>query len=96
MATKRDERPTEPDTLVPDPQVCREFGITPTTLWRWDRDPQIDFPPRVMVRARGPNSRGYRSRRALDEYKEKLLREAAKQTQLLKRARRAEQREGAR
>ena len=27
------------DTLVPDPQVQKEFGVTAMSIWRWDRDP---------------------------------------------------------
>jgi hypothetical protein len=27
------------DEFVPDPKVCKEFGITAMTLWRWDHDP---------------------------------------------------------
>jgi hypothetical protein len=36
------------DSLVPDPQVCREFGVSAMTLWRWDRDPFLG-----AARARG-------------------------------------------
>jgi hypothetical protein len=35
------------DVMVPDPQVCREFGITSMTLLRWTRDPHMDFPPPI-------------------------------------------------
>ena len=58
-----------PDTLVPDPQVCREFGVCSMTLWRWDRDPTLNFPPPVKIR-----KRNYRSRRRLEETKERWLR----------------------
>jgi hypothetical protein len=34
-----------PDTLVPDPLVWREFGITSMTGWRWSNDPDLGFPP---------------------------------------------------
>ena len=43
------------DTLVPDPQVQKEFGVTAMSIWRWDRDleliklgwpPPISFLPR--------------------------------------------------
>jgi hypothetical protein len=36
--------------LVPDPQVCREFQITSMTLWRWDHDPDLKFPPPIRIR----------------------------------------------
>ena len=37
------------DTLVPDPQVQREFGITSMTLWRWTNDPLLGFPPPIKI-----------------------------------------------
>ena len=60
-----------PDGLVPDPTVLKEFGIVPMTLWRWDQDPRVGFPPKIKI---GP--RNYRSRRLIEEFKAKLLREA--------------------
>jgi hypothetical protein len=33
------------DDLVPDPKVILEFGVTAMTLWRWDQDPELGFPP---------------------------------------------------
>ena len=29
------------DTLVPDPQVQKEFGVSAMSIWRWDRDPEL-------------------------------------------------------
>jgi predicted DNA-binding transcriptional regulator AlpA len=60
-----------PDKLVPDPVVMKEFGIIPMTLWRWDQDARIGFPPKIKI---GP--RNYRSRRLVEEFKARLLREA--------------------
>jgi hypothetical protein len=62
------ESAEQPDTLVPDAQVCRELGgISLMTLNRRDNyDP--DFPARVKV-----NGRNYRFRSALEAYKRKLL-----------------------
>ncbi len=37
--------PADHDELVPDPKVCGEFGVTPMTLWRWERDERLAFPP---------------------------------------------------
>ncbi len=62
------------DELVPDPQVWREFGVTPMTGWRWTHDPELNFPPPVKIR-----NRNHRSRRLLEEFKAKLLRIAIKQ-----------------
>jgi hypothetical protein len=61
----------EPDALVSDPQVCREFGVSSMTLWRWDRDPDMNFPPRIVI-----GHRNYRSRKALERFKRRLLRDA--------------------
>jgi hypothetical protein len=57
--------------LVPDPQVCREFRITSMTLWRWDHDPELKFPPAVRIR-----KRKFRHRSALEVFKRQLLRSA--------------------
>jgi predicted DNA-binding transcriptional regulator AlpA len=60
-----------PDQLVPDPTVCCEFGVTSMTLYRWTRDPKLGFPQPVKI-----NSRCYRIRRELEEFKERLMRQA--------------------
>jgi hypothetical protein len=65
-----DTAPDEPiDTLVPDPQVLKEFSITIMSLWRWDRDPALDFPPPIKIR-----NKNYRSRRQLEQFKARMLR----------------------
>jgi hypothetical protein len=57
--------------LVPDPQVCREFQITAMTLWRWDHDPELEFPPPIRIR-----KRKFRRRSALEIFKRQLVRNA--------------------
>ena len=55
------------DTLVPDPQVQKEFGVTAMSIWRWDRDPELiklGWPPPIRIR-----SRKFRSRIALENFK---------------------------
>jgi hypothetical protein len=61
---KREDR----DELVPDPQVWREFGITPMTGWRWTQDPELGFPPAIKIR-----TRCFRSRRQLEAFKARML-----------------------
>jgi predicted DNA-binding transcriptional regulator AlpA len=61
----------ENDNFVPDPQVWREFGVTSMTLWRWDHDPEMNFPPPIKI-----GRRNYRSRRQLEEFKQRLMRKA--------------------
>jgi hypothetical protein len=59
------------DELVPDPTVQKEFDVCAMTLWRWDNDPTLGFPPPIKIR-----NRKYRSRRKLEKFKERLLRDA--------------------
>jgi hypothetical protein len=60
-----------PDTLVPDAEVCREFGVTSMSLWRWDHDLDLNFPPPIRLR-----KRKFRSRRQLDAFKSALIADA--------------------
>jgi hypothetical protein len=67
----------EPDELVPDPIVCREFNISAMTLWRWDHDPELaalGLPPPVVIR-----KRKFRVRRQLEAFKQRMLRRAIEQ-----------------
>ena len=60
------------DVLVPDPAVRREFGgISEDTLKAWDEDPDLGFVPKIVIR-----NRNYRSRAALDAFKDKLAMDA--------------------
>jgi predicted DNA-binding transcriptional regulator AlpA len=69
-----DDLPNDtPDQLVPDPEVCREFGITLMTLWRWDQDPNLGFPPKVKIR-----ERNHRSRKQVEAFKRQLMQQALK------------------
>jgi hypothetical protein len=60
--------PDEPDELIPDPTVWREFGISSMTGWRWTRDKTLDFPPPIKIR-----NRCFRSRRQLEEFKRRMV-----------------------
>jgi hypothetical protein len=57
------------DTFVPDPKVWRELGISSMTGWRWQRDQEINFPPRIQIRGRN-----FRSRKQLERWKAEMLR----------------------
>ena len=61
----------EHDELVPDPVVWRELGITAMTGWRYTNDPALGFPPVIKIR-----TRNFRSRHQLEEFKQRLLRDA--------------------
>ena len=62
------------DTLVPDPQVQKEFGVTAMSIWRWDRDPELIKLPPIRIR-----SRKFRSRNALENFKRVMARRAIEQ-----------------
>jgi hypothetical protein len=67
------DRMDDHDTLVPGPQVEREFGVTAMTLWRWDQNKSLGFPPAIRI-----NGRTYRSRQMLEAFKQRLLAQALK------------------
>jgi hypothetical protein len=60
--------------LVPDPQILREFNISTMTLWRWDHDPELGFPPPIKIR-----KRKFRQRRAIEQFKQRMLQGAIEQ-----------------
>jgi hypothetical protein len=65
------------DTLVPDPQVQKEFSVTAMSIWRWDRDPELiklGWPPPIRIRFRK-----FRSRTALENFKRVMARRAIEQ-----------------
>jgi hypothetical protein len=57
------------DDLVAAPTVKKEFGrISDMTVWRWQRDPHIQFPlPDIMI-----NGRRYWKRRTLRAPRQRL------------------------
>src|SRR5262249_2389355 len=71
-----------PDELVPDPVVWREFGVTSMTLWRWTRDLELGFPPAIKIGNR-KNSHNFRSRRALEAFKQRMIARAIAERQLV-------------
>jgi hypothetical protein len=58
--------------LLPDPVVARRYGVHPHTLRRWDKNPDLGFPPVVVV-----NNRRYRKIAELDAWDIRNSREAA-------------------
>jgi predicted DNA-binding transcriptional regulator AlpA len=49
--------------LLPDPIVCRRYGVSAMTIWRWEHDPQLDFPKAIRIRRRK-----YRDESELDAF----------------------------
>jgi predicted DNA-binding transcriptional regulator AlpA len=37
---------------LPDPKVCERYKISSMTLWRWDHDPELNFPKAIRIRGR--------------------------------------------
>jgi hypothetical protein len=62
----------ETDALIPDSVVWKEFGISSMTGDRWTKDESLGFPPKVQIRGRN-----YRSRRQLEEFKQRRIRGVA-------------------
>ena len=65
------------DSLVPDPIVQKELGVTAMCIWRWDRDDELDKlgrPPAIRIR-----SRKFRSRIALENFKRSMAQRAIEQ-----------------
>ena len=60
--------------LVPDPEVAREFRISLMGLWRWTQDETLDFPAPISIRGRN-----YRSRKALERFKKRMIERAIRQ-----------------
>jgi hypothetical protein len=71
--TDRKIAATEGLLLVPDPQIWREFGVTPMTGWRWTHDKALNFPQPIKIR-----NRCFRSRPQIEEFKERMMREGVR------------------
>jgi predicted DNA-binding transcriptional regulator AlpA len=57
---------------LPDPQVCARYQISSMTLWRWDHDPAMNFPPPLRI-----NNRKYRDIDALEAWERSRIKGAA-------------------
>ena len=66
--------PDQPDELVPDPKAAAECGTSLMGLWRWDHDKELaalGWPAPIRIR-----NRKFRSRRALEAFKQRLVKDA--------------------
>jgi len=66
------------DTFVPEARVREEFDVTAMTLHRWDNDPLLGFPSPITIRGRK-----YRSRKQLQEFKERQIKLAVANRKLI-------------
>jgi hypothetical protein len=51
------------DGWKPDPEVAKEYGVHLRTMARWDKQPDLEFPPPHYV-----NGRKYRNVKALRQW----------------------------
>ena len=49
--------------LLPDPLVAERYNVTPRTIHRWDRQPDLGFPRPVFI-----NGRKYRRLNQLENW----------------------------
>jgi predicted DNA-binding transcriptional regulator AlpA len=49
--------------LVPDAQVCARYGVHASTLYNWDRSPNLNFPKPIRI-----NNRKFRDEAELDQF----------------------------
>lgn len=69
--------------LLPDPQVCKRYGVTPMTLWRWDQNPRLEFPDAIRI-----NGRKYRDEAQLEVWERQRAAAQAPATPLMSELRR--------
>jgi hypothetical protein len=72
------------DPWIPNPQVADEFGVTPMTLWRWDASEAmaaLGWPPPIKI-----GDRKFRSRKALDAFKDAMFKRAVQEQRAATRA----------
>jgi hypothetical protein len=83
MTSSAKPKPPPADRLVPEPDVLFEFGISAMCAWRWDRDERMieqGWPVPIKI-----NRRKFRSRAALDAFKQNLVERAVKDRAVLTR-----------
>jgi hypothetical protein len=64
MTTKKINIVSDPlSGLLPDPLVAERYKVTPRTIYRWDRQPDLDFPRPIFI-----NRRKYRRVNQLENW----------------------------
>jgi predicted DNA-binding transcriptional regulator AlpA len=58
MTTKQSTR-----RFIPDSEVCIRYGVHPSTLYNWDKNPKLNFPKPYRI-----NNRKYRNEPELDRF----------------------------
>lgn len=67
----------DPDDLFSDKRTASRYDRTAVTIARWVRDPRIKFPPPDVY----INGRGFRKRKTLDAFDERMAREGQRNNQ---------------
>ena len=57
--------------LLPEAKVRERYGVSSMTLWRWDRNSSLKFPPPLRI-----NNRKYRDAAKLDAFDAARLRDS--------------------
>lgn len=52
--------------MLPEVKVRERYGVSSMTLWRWDQNPCLNFPPAIRI-----NKRKYRDETELDAFDER-------------------------
>ena len=56
------------ETLIPDREVRRRLGVSTTTIWRWQQDESVGFPPAIYIRGRR-----FRDSEQLEAWRKKMV-----------------------
>jgi Helix-turn-helix domain len=48
-------------------QQAKYLNVTPMTIWRWERDSKLAFPPATVI-----NGRRYRNREDIDDWMRRM------------------------
>jgi hypothetical protein len=60
----------ESSDLLPDPLVAKRYRVTTRTIYRWDRQSDLDFPPPISI-----NGRKYRRVNQLEQWERRHVAE---------------------
>jgi predicted DNA-binding transcriptional regulator AlpA len=59
---------SSPQIYLTRTKVRERYGISNMTLWRWERDPRLNFPKAIEI-----NGRLYQSQTALEEWERRRI-----------------------
>lgn len=62
--------------LISDVEICKDLGVTAMTIWRYERNPALNFPSKLKLA--GPKGRNHRDAKAYRAWKRERVRGGAK------------------